>query len=52
MACFTGEYPLELTDVVIDDAKAADRQLDLWRDPESEEDAWPVLSGSADDDEG
>jgi amidophosphoribosyltransferase len=52
MACFTGEYPLELTDVVIDDAKAADCQLGLWRDPESEEDAWPVLSGSADDDEG
>jgi amidophosphoribosyltransferase len=51
MACFTGEYPLELTNVVFDDAKDDDLQLDLWRDPDSEEDGWPVLSGAGIDDE-
>ena len=52
MACYTGEYPLELTDVVLD-AKSDERQLDLWQDPDSEEDGWPVLSGAGDvDDEG
>jgi amidophosphoribosyltransferase len=28
-ACYTGKYPLEFTDMMAD-AKADDRQLDLW----------------------
>jgi amidophosphoribosyltransferase len=42
-ACYTGVYPLALTDEVFD-AKANDRQLDLWENPDPAEKAWPVMS--------
>ena len=44
-ACYTGVYPLELSDELFD-AKADDRQLDLWEKPEPDivEEGWPVLS--------
>ncbi len=45
-ACYTGEYPLELVGEV-PDAKADDRQLDLWifPDPDLDEE-FPVLSST------
>lgn len=44
-ACYTGVYPLELSGEIFD-AKADDRQLDLWEKPEPDivEEGWPVLS--------
>jgi amidophosphoribosyltransferase len=45
-ACYTGEYPLELTGEVTD-AKEDDRQLDLWDWPDPEiTDEFPVLSST------
>ena len=41
-ACYTGVYPLDLTDEVFD-AKANDRQLDLWENPDPAEEDWPVM---------
>lgn len=42
-ACYTGVYPLDLTDEVFD-AKANDQQLDLWENPDPAEEDWPVMS--------
>jgi len=44
-ACYTGVYPLELSSEIFD-AKADDRQLDLWTqpDPDITEEGWPVFS--------
>ena len=49
-ACYSGSYPLELTDAIFD-AKADDRQLDLWEKSQKEE-PWPVLTtpGNSEDD--
>ena len=45
-ACYTAEYPLEFAGEVFD-AKIGDRQLDLWEQPQGDEDElWPVLDGS------
>ncbi len=44
-ACYTGVYPLELGSEIFD-AKADDRQLDLWTkpDPDIVEEGWPVFT--------
>jgi len=44
-ACYTGQYPLELTGEMID-AKAGDRQMDLWNQPDPEITDLPVLSSA------
>jgi amidophosphoribosyltransferase len=44
-ACYTGQYPLELTGDMID-AKAGDRQMDLWNQPDPEITDLPVLSSA------
>ncbi len=48
-ACYTGIYPLELGSDVFD-AKADDRQLDLWTrpDPDIVAEGWPVFSTHGD----
>ena len=50
-ACYTGSYPLELSTEIFD-AKADDRQLDLWTkpDPDILEEGWPVFSAHGDAD--
>ena len=48
-ACYTGTYPLELSSEIFD-AKADDRQLDLWTkpDPDIVEEGWPGFSAHGD----
>ena len=51
-ACYTGVYPIEFTGE-IQDAKADQRQLDLWKAPEPDitDEGWQVMSALAERDE-
>jgi hypothetical protein len=44
-ACYTGQYPLGLGSDMLD-AKAGDRQMDLWDRPDPEITDLPVLSST------